>query len=822
MTVLTGTFTRAVRAFRHDLSTVIPAIGILGLGLGANLAIFAVAYAVLLRPLPMADQQALVIMWERSPQQSVAVWEVSYRDFKDWESQNTSFASLAATGSVNWSARLIGKDGPVVLPFAAVSGGFFEVLGSAPALGRVLRRADDHRSAPGIVVLSDSTWRNHFGGDPAAVGRTAMIDDGAGVSAMTIVGVMPPGFDCPRGAAMWIPIERTLGRGSREAGFDMVEERGLGILYVLGRRKPGVTIAAATSEMNAIVGRLTSTAGPETGRSIVITPLVDFIFGQTRPALVLLIAGAALVLLLTCANVVGLLLARLSAHRRDLTVRLALGASRRHLLRHAAAEGAALVALGMSAAILMAFWGVPLVTSLAPTTIPRLDSIELFGAAPMAFGFAIAALAAIACGLLPLLVVLPSTSRVSLGQTEGTIRTATPRARNGLVVAQAAIAVVLLTAAALTVRSFQSIQAVQIGFDPAGLITFDLLSPPDKYDDKEANDRFYRVALERIRALPGVAGAAALYLRPFEFGPIGSGVAVLREGQAPKDRNAWRANPTLNAEAISPDYFSVMSIPVLRGRVFTERDTRASTPVVIVSLSAARRLWPGEDPVGKRLMTNYDWPTGGWQTVVGVVDDVKYRGLTEATLDLYKPYLQSEDAVKHVIVKTSEDPVALMERLRSDIRALEPAAAIDAVRPLREVVDRQLDPWRFAALLFSLLAALALLIAVVGLYALLAHQIGERVREVGIRMALGAGRAAIIRLFALGVARLTIAGLAIGMICAAIAGHAMRSLLFDVRPIDTASYAIGGTVLLAAAAAGAYWPIRRAANVDPIVALRHD
>ena len=821
MAILKRALGRAARTFRRDVSTIVPAVGILGLGLGANIAIFAVAWAVLLRPLPVADQQSLVVMWERAEQEAVPVWEVSYRDFKDWDSQNGSFTRLAATGSINWSARLIQKDGPVVLSFAAVSGSFFEVLGTQPALGRSLADADDHRSGGGVVVLSDSTWRNQFGADPGVIGRAAMIDDGAGVRGMTILGVMPPGFDYPRGTALWVPIAPTLGRLSADAGFDMLEARGLGILYVIGRLKSGVGIEQATSDMNTIVDRLTASAGPGTGRSVVVTPLVDYIFGQTRSALLLLIAAATLVLFLTCTNVVGLLLARLASKRRDLAIRIALGATRWRLMRQALAEGTALVVAGMAAAIVIAVWCIPLVTALAPASVPRLDSVQLSTAAPAAFSLGIALLATLACGLLPLVIVLPRTHRLLVGRLETTSRTSTPAARSGLVVAQTAIAVVLLIAAALTVRSFYGIQRTELGFKTDSLVTFDVLAPAGKYPAAQTNERFYRPALEAVRRLPGVSDAAAMYLRPFEFGPIGSGVAVLLDGQSPKDRSAWRKNPTLNAEAVSPDFFRVMGIPVVQGRSFREQDTRDSLPVVAISLSAARRLWPGENPIGKRLMTNYDWPVGGWQTVVGVVGDVKYRGLTDVTLDLYKPYLQSDDAVKHFVVKTS-DAAVLMGHLRSEVRALEPFAAVDAMRPLRNIVDRQLDPWRFAALLFSLLAALGLIVAVVGLYALLASQVEDRAREIGIRMALGAQYGQIVRLFAVRIARLTISGLVIGVIIAGLGGQTMRSVLFEVTPVDAVSYAAVAMLMLFGAGAGAYWPIRRATHVDPLVALRHD
>jgi putative ABC transport system permease protein len=812
----------AFRFFHRDASVAIPAAGVLAFGLGANVAIFAVAYAVLLRPLPVAEQQSLVIMWERAEQQATSVWEVSYRDFRDWESQNASFAQLAATGSINWPLRLIQKERPVVLPFAAVSGAFFDLLGARPALGRGLTRADDTRSSPGVAVLSDSTWRNQFQSNPGIIGSTARIDDGGGMSAVTIVGVMPPEFDYPRGAALWLPIAPTLGRLSVEAGADMLEERDFGILYVLGRLKSDIGLLQARRDMDAVVDRLTRTGKPGTGRSVVVTPLADHIFGQTRPALLLLMGAAALVLFLTCANVIGLLLARLSAKRRDFAIRMALGAERSHLMRQALAEGAALAVVGTAAAIVLALWCVPFLTALAPETVPRLNEVTLRSPVLAAFVAVASALAAFGCGVIPLMVVLRRTHPTLVGPHETGSRTTTVRARNGLLIVQTALAVVLLVAATLTVRSFHAIQRVHLGFDPRDLVTFDVLSPVGKYTKRETNNRFYREAIERVRRLPGVSAVAGIYLRPFEFGAIGSSASVVLEGQSARDRDAWRKNPTLNAEAVTSDYFKVMRIPVLQGRGFSEHDVEGSPPVIIVSRSAASRLWPGQNPIGRRLIASYDQPKGNWQTVIGVVGDVRYRDPTEVTLDLYKPYLQSEDTVKHFIVQTSQNPSTFLGRLRSEIRSVDRDAIVDTIRPMHEVVDRQTAPWRFAALLFSLLAGLALVVALVGLYALVAHQVTDRTREIGIRIALGAHHQQIVRFFALRTARVIATGLLAGLLTALIAGKSMNALLFGVTPADPLTLVVVCLLLLVAATVGAYWPIRRATMVDPIVALRQE
>jgi predicted permease len=811
----------AVRFFRRDRAIALTASAILALGLGANLAVFAVAYAVLLRPLPMQDQRSLAIMWERAPGQATSVWEVSYRDFRDWETRNASFTRIAAIGSVNWSARLMQHDGPVVLPFAAVSGTFFETLGAQPVLGRALASADDSLSHPAVAVISDATWRQQFNADPGVVGRTVTIDDGGGMRPTTVIGIMPPDFDYPRGAALWLPIAPTLDRLSAAAGFNMLEARDLGILYVVGRLRNGVTPASARADMNTIVGSLTGAAQPGTARSIVLTPLEEYIFGQVRPALRLLIAAAALVLVLACANVVGLLMARLSSRRRELAVQIALGAARRDLMRQALAEGAGLALVGMAAAFAAAAWCVPLLTALTPDTVPRLNEVTLRGSMPLRFALAAAAAAAVACGACPLLMVLRRGVESSLLASGEISARHTLRVRNLLLAVQTALAVLLLVGAVLTARSFSAIRHIQLGFEPDALLTFDVLAPPGKYG-KDENNRFYRLALDRVRGLPGVASVAAVYLRPFEFGAIGSGAAVLLEGQPPGDRAAWRKNPTLNAEAVTPGYFAALRIPVVQGRGFTDHDTAQSPPVVVISQSAARRLWPGENPIGKRLMASYDRPAHDWQTVVGVVGDVQYRGLTESSYDLYKPYLQSEDAVKHFVIRAGDHNLAVPGRLREEIHAVDSQAVVDAIRPLQDAVDRQWAPWRFAALLFSVLAALALVVAVAGVYALLAQHIAERRHEIGIRMALGARPAQIVRFFAVRTSRVLGAGLFAGVAIALLAARGMTALLFGVTARDGWTYAAACVVLMAAAAAGAFPAIRSAATMDPMRALKRE
>jgi putative ABC transport system permease protein len=387
---------------------------------------------------------------------------------------------------------------------------------------------------------------------------------------------------------------------------------------------------------------------------------------------------------------------------------------------------------------------------------------------------------------------------------------------------QVALSVVLLVAASLTARSLRAIQRVDLGFDPAGVMTLDVLPPSDRFQKSEVNARFYARVFERLRAVPDVAGVAGLFLRPFEYGPIGSDVAVIVEGQPPRAPESWQAFPTLNSEAVSTDYFRVMGIALVRGRLFTDADRAGTTPVAIISQSAARRLWPGLDPLGRKLMASGDQPLEQWQTVVGVVADVRYRGVDDPRLDLYKPYLQSEALVKHVMIKMAGSASLRLDALRGEIRALEPDAAVDALRPMDEVIGREYAPWRFTAVLFSLLAALAMTLALMGLYATLSAQVAERTREIGIRIALGARRLQVVGLVVRRVVPTVVAGLALGLLAAAVTSHGLRSLLFGVTPADVVTYVFVCGVLLATAAGAACRPAHRAATVDPLVALKEE
>jgi predicted permease len=403
------------------------------------------------------------------------------------------------------------------------------------------------------------------------------------------------------------------------------------------------------------------------------------------------------------------------------------------------------------------------------------------------------------------------------------VRTSTLRVRYGLVVGQTSLAVVLLVVAGLTMRSFAAAKHVYLGFNPGDLVTFDVSAPSKAYSGTALNQRFYRAALENVRRLPGVGDVAGVFLRPFEYGAIGSGAAVVLEGEDPRAKDAWRKHPALNAESVTPDYFRVMGISLVQGREFTDADGPHAPAVVIVSQAAAERLWPGQTAIGKRIYTSYDRPPGDWQTVVGVVADVRYRGLGEKTLEtLYKPYLQSIDPVQHFIVRPAGPAFAFVGGLRSAVRQVHAQAVVDAVRPLAAVVDREIGPWRFQTYVFAALSGVALLIALSGVFATLAQHVAEQTREIGIRIALGARSVQIVRWLGARTARMISAAVVLGLAAAAACSRILAALLFGVSAVDPVTYTTAAIIVVSGAAAGAWMPLHRATRLGPNDALRRE
>ena len=652
---------------------------------------------------------------------------------------------MAAYGSVNWGFEFKDRPARERVSAAFVSASFFDTLRARPLLGRTLPAHEDEPTAERVLVLSYGLWQRRFGGDPTVVGRRVTGGDGP----FTIVGVMPREFDFPQGAELWSPVGPDLDAERRKSKCEPLQFRGLGVLYVVGRLKEGVPPEAARADLAGISRRLSlADRFSTTGYSATVMPLVDHYLGtSTRQALQALAIGSACILLLACANVAVLLLVQAIRRRTDLAVRRALGASTAQVVLQQLLDTALLALAAGLAGTTLAMAAVRAVAAFAPSGVPGLADVRVDGRA-LAFALAATIVATLVVSLAPAAIA----ARLAIAPTLRSGGTGAGMDRRGfritrlLVTSEIALSIVLLVSCGLMVRSLQNLLKIELGFVPARALTFSVDVPNEKYPTTLANRAFHRALLERIAALPGVEAAGAVHNRPLEYGPIGSDNWVLAEGQ-PLDRDFVTNNSiSVNWEAASPDYFRAVGTRLLEGRAFTERDTMDVARIVIVSRSLARRAWPGESPLGKRLHT---YPAKSelkdgvfinveWMTVVGVVEDARYRGIQNPRLDIYLPYTQVSDNLHHLVVRTAGEPLALAGAVREQVRALDAEAGLGELTTMQGLVDRALTPWRFASALLGGFALAAVLLTASGLFAVLHHFVSGRIREIAIRMALGA------------------------------------------------------------------------------------
>jgi predicted permease len=591
------------------------------------------------------------------------------------------------------------------------------------------------------------------------------------------------------------------------------------VFYVVGRLRPGLELARVRDEIDATEGILDrhNPGRLRWGATAVVTPFPDFVFGRVRPALQVLWAAVGVLLVIACANISGLMLTRVARRQHDDSIRLALGATRLVIARATLAEMLIVAVAGGGLGLVVAHWMSRAIAALAPDDLPGIADIGVN--APVAF---VTFAAVIAVALLTSLAPLALTRRAKLTDAiEGertTVSRGPLRTRSLLLVTQIALSVVLLVAAGLVVRSFQALRQVDLGFTPSRVLSLTIQPqgtavPPNEWLGQ---------VLTGVRALPGVEAAGAVYLRPLMLGPIGQGVTVRLEGQ-PETREAAASNPVLNHQIATPGYFETLKIPLRGGRFFTDRDTRESPRVAIVSEATARRLWPGQDAIGKRLSMSSFTPGGPrmvWRTVVGVVSDVRYRGLDEVQLDVYDAALQTGRPADNVLVRTSADPLTLVDAVRRVARELDPASIVDNITTLDAVVARAEAPWRLTMWMFVLFAVLAFGLAALGLFSLVAIDVARRGREFAIRMALGASRPAILGSVLARAGRRVGLGIVLGLASTALTSRAMRGLLFSVPPDDGATYGAVLVIVVAAVSLAAYLPARRVASIDPQVLLR--
>ena len=813
---------------RPGLTTAI--VSILALGIGVSTAVFSVVGRVLLRPIPVAELNRLVVAWEFDPSREGSLIEVSFPYFQDWRAQSRSFEDLAAFGSVNWSYEFKGPPSRETVPAAFVSASFFDTLRARPLLGRTFLPHEDEPATGRVLVLSHGLWRRRFAGDPRVVGSKVT----GGDELFTIVGVMPREFDFPQGAELWTPVGPALDADRRRSNWTPAFFRSLGVLYVVGRLKEGVTPEAARAELASISRRLSvadtfSTTG---GWGARVVPLVDHYLGtSTRQALQALAAASAFVLLLACANVAVLLLVQAIRRRTDLAVRRALGASAAHVVLHQLLDSALLALAGGAAGTLIAMGAVRAAAAFGPAGVPGLTDVSV-DAHALAFALLITAVASVIVALAPAgiaarLAIAPT---LRSGGAGGGLDRRGFQLTRLLVTTEVTLSIVLLVGCGLMVRSLQNLLKIDLGFVPGHALTFSVGFPDEKYPTTAQNRAVYRTLLERLAALPGVEAAGAVHNRPLEYGPIGSDNWVGVEGQ-PLDWDSVSKNSlSVNWEAATPDYFRAVGTPLVEGRTFTERDSPDAPKVVIVSRSLARRGWPGQSPVGKRLHT---YPAKSelkdgvfvnveWQTVVGVVEDARYRGIQNPRLDVYLPYSQVTDGLRHLVVRTRGDPLALAGAVREQVRALDADAGVGELTTMQRLVDRALTPWRFASALLGGFAFVALLLTASGLFAVLHHFVSGRTREIAIRMALGADPGRVRRFVLSQGLGVTAVGVALGSALSLVLARSLSALLYGLDERDPWSH-LGGVVLIGLIAAIAcLLPARRAARVDATVALRSE
>jgi putative ABC transport system permease protein len=793
----------AVRALRTHPGFSVVAILTLALGIGANSAIFSVVNAVLLRPLPFADPSRLVMVFATDAARGDQYDVASYPAFLDWQEQNRSFASMAAFTN---RQLIVGVGGDFVYARGkAITPNLFDLLGVAPALGRSFR--DFRPGAPDVVVLSHAFWARSFGARPEAVGETIRIDD----RVRTIVGVMPPGFH----------VEGDYERYYEPLAAD--SSRGHGFLHVAARLRPGVSVAQARDDMNAIADRLAHAYPRQhTGVGAHVVPMSTALAKNVRFGLLVMLGVVALVLFIACANVAGLMLARGAARHRELAVRAALGAGRWRIARQLLTESAVLALAGGALGLVAAGWTTrALVSALSDQyVVPRLAETRT-DVSVLAFTLAISIATGLAFGAGPAIAAWsPDLNDALRDGARGASGVRAPRLRRGLIVLETALALVLLAGAGTLLKTLLTLRATPPGFDTTDVLKADLLLPLPKYAAFGDRARFYESAQQRVRALPGVRSAAFVSDLPLNGSSDSLGFHIVGRPD-PAAGKPFRCGFNM----ATAGYFATLGIPIEAGREFDDSDRAATLPVVIVNATAARTYWPGESPLGRQIAL--PGPRGSSQTltVVGVAGDVHHAGLgIPPRPEMYLATLQAplDWPWSSIVVRTHGDPARLADSLKAALASIDATVAVQRIDTLAAVVALSMIEPRVYTLLLGAFAALAVLLAAIGLYGLMAYSVSQRRHELGIRLALGATRVEVMRLVVREGAWLVAAGALVGLAGAAAATRLIASLVKGAQPNDPATLAAVTMVLLAAALTASYLPARRAARVDPIAALRID
>ncbi len=798
----------AARTLLKSPTFTLAALVCLALGIGANTAIFSVVNAVLLRPLPYANQERLVTFAD--PQEAGAYYTFAPFHYLALEEEGRSLEELAGHRSL--SVNLTGEGSPERIEAQSVSPDFFRVFGVEPALGRFFLPEGDVAAA-GIrsVVLSYGAWQSRFGGDPSAIGAVLTLND----EPHTIVGVAPHWFRYTERAEMWV---RSYRHGVPEPPVALTGDLNLiddfGYFGAVARLAPGVTLAEAQAELDVLDRRWTELRGgdPATNAGIGMNTLRDEIVGDVRPALLLLLGAVGFVLLIACANVANLLLARATTREREVAVRAAVGADRGRLVRQLMTESALLGVVGGALGLLIAVWGVDVLVRLMPGGVPRSGEIGVDGAA-LTFTLGLSLLTGLVFGLLP---ALQGTKPDLLGSLKqggrgGSLGIGSRRMRTLLVASEVALSLVLVTGAALLAKSLWRLQSVDVGFQTENLLVMRLTLPDSRYPEEAQMAAFVSQVNERVAALPGVSSAGIALALPF------TGMAATFHYTIP-GRPEPDDLPDTEYQVVTPDYFRTMGMPLLRGRGITEADRADAPQVAVINETLANQQWPGEDPIGQRISF------GSREIeIVGVVGDVRHFAYDRPPRpETYLAFAQDPWPFMALVVRADADVAAFIEPVRQQVLAVDPDQPVYSVGTMEGVLAESLRARRFTAFLLALFAGVALALAVVGIYGVMSYSVGQRVHEIGIRIALGAESTEVLRLVIAWGLKVVLAGTALGLLISLALGRSIAGLLFGVSPADPLIFTAVSLLLVATALVAAYLPARRAAMVDPLIALRHE
>jgi len=812
----------AVRMLAKSPGFTLAAILSLAIGIGANTSIFSIINALLLRPLPYRDADRLVILWNRSPGLNITEDWFSTAQYFDIKTGHHGFEQVAIAIGGNYN--LTSKGEPERVGTIRVSSNLLPMLGQAAAVGRIFAPNEDSPGRPATAVLSYGMWLRHFGADPKMIGKSVTLN---GVP-YEVVGIMPRAFSLPREvlptldgaeqADILLPLPMPLGAAQNRDHEDY---------NIMGKLRPGVSIAQAQAEMDTITARLRhdypQTYPPNGGLTFGVVPLLEQVVGDARPTLFVLLGAVGFVLVIACANVANLLLARAVARQKEIAIRTALGASRLRIVRQVLTESMLLSLSGGACGVLLAFWSLHWIHVFGPKSVPRVNDIGIDRVA-LVFTFVLSVFSGAVFGLVPALRV----SRFDLHATLKDSNRGTAGAsavwgrghnmRRMLVISELALCVMLLIGAGLLIRSFVYLENVSPGFNPNQLLTLELTMSGPKYDDPKAVGAAYRQLWSRLESLPGVTASGAVTSLPlsqmFAWGPI------TVEGRVPPPGENF-----INADqrVVGGHYFEAMEIPLRSGRFFNEHDTPASPKVVVIDEYMAQQLWPNQDPIGRRIHYGGITDKDPWETVVGVVGRVKQYTLdSDSRIALYLPQTQYPTRAMNIVLRSAADPAALARAVKQQIHELDSDLPLYNVRTMNQRLDESLAQRRFAMLLLTLFASVALALAVIGTYGVMSYLVNQGTREIGIRIAMGATHRAIERLIVWKGLALALCGVAIGTTGAFAVSRLMRSLLFGVTPFDPFTFVAISLLLTLVALLASYIPARRVAQIDPIVALRDE